>query len=208
MTLLNYQYNLIISSKHTFAGALLFCLFLALFSNLQAPAVCMEKQMEKQVENNVEARVKAAYLVKFTKFIYWDSRAANTRSSTSPIIISVLGSDPVGGLLDKFSQNQRSGSPIIVNRIGKDLNDLENCNLLFISKQEAARLPTIFKQLEGSNVVTVSDINNFARRGGMIGFVVDEDRVKLEINLDATNKAGLKISAKLLELSKIITKAD
>ncbi|MGE5365521.1 MAG: YfiR family protein [Bacteroidota bacterium] len=164
--------------------------------------------MEKQVENNVEARVKAAYLVKFTKFIYWDSRAANARSSISPIIITVLGSDPVGGLLENFSQNQKSGSPIIVNRIGKDLNNLENCNLLFISKQEAARLPTIFKQLEGSNVVTVSDINNFARRGGMIGFVVDEDRVKLEINLDATNRAGLKISAKLLELSKIITKAE
>lgn len=208
MTLLNYQYNLFISSNHKFACALLFCLFLVLFSNIQAPALCMDKRMEKQVENNVEARVKAAYLVKFTKFIYWDSRAANARSSISPIIISVLGSDPVGGLLDNFSQNQKSGSPIIVNRIGKDLNNLENCNLLFISKQEAARLPTIFKQLEGSNVVTVSDINNFARRGGMIGFVVDEDRVKLEINLDATNRAGLKISAKLLELSKIITKAE
>lgn len=208
MTLLNYQYNLFISSNHKFACALLFCLFLVLFSNIQAPALCMDKRMEKQVENNVEARVKAAYLVKFTKFIYWDSRAANARSSISPIIITVLGSDPVGGLLENFSQNQKSGSPIIVNRIGKDLNNLENCNLLFISKQEAARLPTIFKQLEGSNVVTVSDINNFARRGGMIGFVVDEDRVKLEINLDATNRAGLKISAKLLELSKIITKAE
>lgn len=208
MTSLNHKYNSFISSNHKFACALLFCLFLALFSNLQAPALCMGKQTEKQIENNVEARVKAAYLVKFTKFIYWDSRAANARSSTSPIVISVLGSDPVGGLLDKFLQNQKSASPIIINRIGKDLNDLENCNLLFISKQEAARLPTIFKQLEGSNVVTVSDINNFARRGGMIGFVIDEDRVKLEINLDATNKAGLKISAKLLELSKIITKAD
>jgi hypothetical protein len=62
--------------------------------------------------------------------------------------------------------------------------------------------------LGSAKVLTVSDISDFARQGGMIGFVIEDGRVKIQINLQAVNNAGLKISAKLLEVAKIISSED
>lgn len=158
---------------------------------------------QKSSNENLESQVKAAYIYNFTKFVYWNPAESNIKSD--PVIIYVLGTDPVGNLLDDFSKKQAEGQSIIVKKIKKEFTDIANCNLLFISQIEKVRLPAILKQLDGTNVLTVSDIPGFTRQGGMIGFFIQNDKVKIEINLKAVNKAGLKISAKLLEVAKIVS---
>ena len=158
------------------------------------------------VGDDLEARVKVAYVYNFTKFIYWDKETGNAR--TGPITIFVQGTDPIGVLLEDFLKKQTSDLSLIVKKINAEENDLSECQLLFIGHSEKERLPAIFRQLQGAKVLTVSDIPDFARQGGMIGFIIEKGRVKIEINLRVVNKAGLKISAKLLEVAKIVSGED
>ena len=61
--------------------------------------------------------------------------------------------------------------------------------------------------LRGQPVLTVSDIGNFAESGGMIGFVTDDNKVKVEVNAKAITSAGLRVDAQLLEIAvKVIDK--
>jgi hypothetical protein len=155
---------------------------------------------------DLEARVKAAYIYNFTKFVYWQ-KGADT-ALASPVAIFIVGDDPIVDLLENFSEKQASGQTITVKKIGAESLDPTSCQLLFIGQSAERQLPALLKQLQGTSVLTVSGISEFARQGGMIGFIVKDGRVKIEINLDAVNKAGLKISAKLLEIARIISSED
>jgi len=157
-------------------------------------------------DGNLESQVKAAYIYNFTQFVYWDKRQGDT--TISPIIISVLGNDPVGDLLKNFSEKQAAGRAITVKQSENATRALSDCHLIFIGGSEKQQLPAIFQQLRGTNVLTVSDIPGFARHGGMIGFFIEDGRVKIEIDLNAVNNAGLKVSAKLLEIARIVSSKD
>ncbi len=62
----------------------------------------------------------------------------------------------------------------------------------------------ILEILQGAHVLTVGETDRFAQSGGMINFVLEENRVRFEINVEAADRAGLKISSKLLELAHVV----
>jgi len=77
--------------------------------------------------------------------------------------------------------------------------------MLFISSSEMGRLERILADLKGRNILTVADADGFARRGVMICFVTKENKIRLEINREAAQAAGLTISSKLLRSATIVT---
>jgi hypothetical protein len=156
--------------------------------------------------SNLELQVKAAYIINFTRFVYWDTKERH--QITSPVTVCVLGSDPIGDLLDDFSKRKTDGPAVFVNKIKNKSNYITSCQLLFVSRSEQLQMPAILELLKGTNVLTVSDIDGFARHGGMIGFFLKDGRVKIEINMRAINRTGLKISAKLLEIARIVSEED
>jgi hypothetical protein len=87
-------------------------------------------------------------------------------------------------------------------------DDLRRCNLLFISAAEERRTPEILAGLKKTNTLTVSEIPGFAQAGGMINFSIQENKVKLELNLDATSRAGLKVNSKLIAVSRLVSRTS
>lgn len=150
---------------------------------------------------DLEAKVKAAYIFNFTKFIDWpgEERVAGGE----PIRICIVGNDPIRTLLGELSNREAKGRPLKVMRI-KDISALPPCHILFVSRSERPQLPLILERLQGMHVLTVSDMPQFAQQGGVISFVTENNRVKIEINQRAARQAGLKISAKLLEVAKVV----
>jgi hypothetical protein len=197
---MNSKRNLRLHTRHVHGRWLQLLLFASVLIHSTYPC------LGQAASGDLEARVKAAYIYNFTKFIYWGGGVAE--APISPITIFVLGTDAIGGLLENFSKKQTPGQPIIVKKINAETDDFSNCQLFFIAQSAKPQLPAIFKQLGSAKVLTVSDISDFARQGGMIGFVIEDGRVKIQINLQAVNNAGLKISAKLLEVAKIISSED
>jgi hypothetical protein len=116
----------------------------------------------------------------------------------------VYGADPFGDALKSLKGKTANGRPVVV-RYAANLGELERCHLLFVSASSMVLLPKILQATKGWNVLTVGDVDGFARDGGTINLVNEEQRVVMEINMEAAQRSRLKISSKLLALAKIVT---
>lgn len=149
-----------------------------------------------------EYQVKAAFLLNFARFVDWpDGSAAGTHDSMS---LCVVGDDPFRGILDETVKGKTvNGRDLVVERFKRG-DDARDCQIVFISASESRRLNPILESLKGASVLTVGETDGFAQRGGIINFVLEDNRVHFEINVEAAERARLKISSKLLSLAKII----
>jgi hypothetical protein len=144
-------------------------------------------------------QIKAVFLFNFTQFINWPPTSYG--GATSPFVIAVLGNDPFGAYLESVVENEKvEGRRITVQRY-TDLKDVKQCHILFINKENAGELA---KEMGSRSILTVSDTGNFARDGGIIGFYLDNNKIRLQINTKAARAANLTISSKLLRLANII----
>ena len=149
-----------------------------------------------------EYQVKAAYLFNFLKFVEWpdDSFA----DSLAPIVIGVVGEDPFGSALPQVTIGKTVQGRDLVLRKYHAGEDVRGAHILFISPSEKKRLPMILSSLRGSSVLTVADTEGFLDAGGMIQFLNENDRVRFAISVEATSRAKLKMSSKLLSLAKVV----
>ena len=148
-----------------------------------------------------EYQVKAAFLYNFGKFVEWPQ--GSFRDAHSPFVICVLGEDPFGNALDAIKGKNIDGRKIVIKRM-ESIENTEDCHILFVSESESGKLSQIFRTVEQRNVLTVSDIRGFAKLGGTINLISADNRIGLEINISAAEKANLKISSKLLKLGNIV----
>jgi hypothetical protein len=149
-----------------------------------------------------EYQVKAVFLFNFSQFVDWPPAAfAGPRA---PITICVLGHDPFGAALDDIVQGEIvNGRPLAVQRY-RGVEEAGSCHILFIDRSEQGRLAEILARLAGRSVLTVSDMDNFARRGGMIRFMTVGNKIRLRVNVEVAQAAGLAISSKLLRPAQIV----
>lgn len=155
-------------------------------------------QIARGADPTLEAKVKAAYIYNFTKFIDWTPQEG--RPASAPLRICIVGSDPIDTFLKEVAAREVKGRPLAVDDAGTDLTA---CEVLYVSRSEQERVDVILQPLQGRGVLTVSDIPDFVQHQGVIGFVTEGGKVRIEINLAAATKAGLKISAKLLEVARV-----
>jgi YfiR/HmsC-like len=149
-----------------------------------------------------EYQIKAAFLFNFAKFVEWPPGSFSDPST--PLQICVLGQDPFGEELRKITdQKTVNGRKLEVKHV-IDLPEARNCHILFIGASEKLSRKKILAGLQGASVLTVSDTKGFVGEGGMINFVLENDRVKFEVSPVAAERAGLKISSKLLSVAKLV----
>jgi hypothetical protein len=163
-----------------------------------ACAVIANPILYAQQSNPTEYEVKAAYLYNFGKFVEWPAKA---RTADDSFTICVLGQDPFGTTFDTTIAGESiSGRKVVIKRVAKP-QDALSCRILFISSSEESRLKEIVATLDTASVLTVSDIPQFTRRGGMIQFVVEANKVRFEVNLTIAERAGLILSSQLLKVA-------
>lgn len=172
------------------------------FSVVFAPLVFIQMAWMAHAEIPKEYQVKAVFLFNFTQFIEWPTNAFP--DAQSPMTIGVLGDDPFGNFLEETVRGEKaSGRPIIVKHF-QSVENLGNCQILYVSTSEAKRMKTILAALKGRKILAVSDLVEFAQNGGAVRFVTEQNKIHFRINLEAAKKAGLTISSKLLRLAEIV----
>jgi len=149
-----------------------------------------------------EYQVKAAFLYNFAKYVQWPADAQAVQTGT--FVITVLGNDPFGPSLDETLRGKTIDRLKVVVRRASTAEELRASQIVFISASERGQLPVILKRLEGAPTLTVAEMDDFAERGGVIGFRMDGDRVRLDINPSAAARARLRISSELLKLARIV----
>jgi hypothetical protein len=153
-------------------------------------------------QSATEFQVKAAYLFNFLKFVEWpDDPGADPHAKW---IIGFVGDTAVSDELERLVEGKSVLGRDLQVRKFQPTDNLRACNILFISEAQKKRLPAILAAVRGSSVLTVADMENFISEGGMVAFVVEDSRVKVAIDVAATDRARLKVSSKLLALAHVV----
>ncbi len=148
-----------------------------------------------------EYHIKAAFLLNFVKFIEWPSDVSSDTSSL--LTVYILGNDPFDEALNTIENKIVKEMKLIIRRISR-IEDVEDCQILFVSTSEKKNLSEILSKIKDRPILTVAETKNFCQSGGVVNFIIVKGKVRFEINVDAAERSGLKISSKLLKLAKII----
>lgn len=149
-----------------------------------------------------EYEVKAAFLYNFAKFVDWPPQTF--AAASAPLRICVLGRDPFGDALSRIVQGKSiSGRPIVRRQVDSAA-EARACHILFLSLSDPVPLKQALDQLRGAPVLTVGEDRNFLSLGGIINFVLEEERVRFEINLAAAERHRLRVSSKLLAVARVV----
>lgn len=165
-------------------------------------AVALVLPLSRAADEPLEYRVKGAFLLNFTKFVEWP--AAAFRQADSPIAICILGDDPFGSTLDQLVSGEVVNERKVAVQRLKSPPAPQSCQVLFVGKSEKNLLKTV--SALGPGVLTVGEGTGFLREGGIIGFVIENRRVRFSINETAAENAGLKLSSKLLNVARSVEK--
>jgi hypothetical protein len=149
-----------------------------------------------------EYQVKAAFLYNFAKFVEWP--APTLPGPSTPFRICVLGRDPFGDSLTNIVQGKSISSHPIVTLAVQSPAEARSCHVLFLSQSDPETLKQGLDRLRDLPVLTVGESTDFLLLGGMINFVLEEDRVRFEINLGAAEHHHLKLSSKLLAVARVV----
>ena len=144
-----------------------------------------------------EYEIKAAYLYNFIKFVSWGDESALDKDFLN---VCILGKDPFQELIDPIEGKSIQGRSIRLIK-SESYTGPMNCNVVFFSSSDERAVRSLLDKPEFENALTVSDMEDFAKSGGMIGFVHVGNVIRFEINLSKARQSGVAISSKLLELA-------
>ena len=152
-----------------------------------------------QTEAGVEDDVKAAYVFNFTKFVQWPSSAFS--GTTDPINVCVAGDGAVVKAIERIVTGEHvEGRPL--RAIAEMPEDPSGCHVLFVGRGASDRIARLMASTSKAPVLTIGDSTRFLQQGGMIAFVVENRRVRFDINVQPAARAGLKVSSKLLRVAR------
>jgi hypothetical protein len=180
--------------RFVLAGFITVCLFGGPVSG--APA---------QEQRHGEYQVKAAFIYKFINFIEWPPESGFNDSPS--INLCIIGDDPFGRAIDDMRSEIIKGKKPAIRRYAS-YEEARNCHIIFIPASEKYNAGHILKSARKSTALTVGDIEEFAGKGAIISFFIEESKVRFIINTEAARRSGLKISAKLLKLSKVTSSIE
>jgi hypothetical protein len=149
-----------------------------------------------------EYQLKAVFLLNFAHLTDWPTNALTDPGA--PFVIGILGGDPFGGDLDGAIRGEYwNGHPVVVQRYPRR-EDLQNCQILFISQPPSRQLPAILAGLKGKPVLTVTDLDSPAADAVGVQFRTENNKIRFRINLGSLQDAGLTMSSKLLRVAEIV----
>ena len=183
------------------------CLFplvtgLAVGASLASTARAADARAE-----SLELQVKAAFLYNFAKFVEWPSDA-HAAGGNGSLAFCVFGDDPLFFILTQSLAGKTINGRALIAREAGGPSGVQRCDIPFIGAAERRRMDEVLDACAGAGVLSISDLNQFARHGGMIEITRKDDKFAFAINIDAVNRNGLRISSKLLQLAEVVHQAD
>ncbi|MEZ5672020.1 MAG: YfiR family protein [Thiotrichaceae bacterium] len=149
-------------------------------------------------DNSNEYQIKSAFLYNLARMVEWPNESSN-----APLVMCFMGEDVFGNTTDGIANKTIRNRPLTF-RKKIALRDADICHILYISPSERSNVAGIAKALGNRAILTVGDMDDFTDHGGMVNLIQDNERINIEVNLKRAERAGLKISSRLLTLAKIV----
>lgn len=152
-----------------------------------------------QSEADIEYELKAYFIYTFTKYIDWSDLEKD-----STFVIGIIGRSEIIPLLEKIALRNLVKDKRLIIKQWIRLEDIGECNILFITNSKKRDLARIIKRVDGNSVLTIGDTKGYSKRGVAINFIDLGDRIGFEINIEATELNRLKVSSQLQRLAVIV----
>jgi YfiR/HmsC-like len=163
----------------------------------------------QNTSGSAEYLIKAGFIYNFANLVQWP--ASSFAQPDSPIVIVILGEDHFGSTLDRALEGKKvNARPFVIKRaksvseLQRELGSQKDCQILYVSSSEMPHLSEAIQMLKGIPVLTIGETPGFARGGGIINLVLEDNKVRFEVNVQAAKEADLNISSRLLALARIV----
>ncbi len=170
------------------------------FAALLAALLVLEPGHSTADEATLALKVKATYLFNLIRFVHWPAE----RIADGHFQLCVIGEDPLTGIIERLGGRAVKGWTI---EVVHEPAASDACPMLYIARSEAKRLAPLLKRFSGPRL-TVADIADFTRSGGIVGFTINDGQVAIRINPARAKRAGLEISAQLLEIAELVNENE
>jgi hypothetical protein len=163
----------------------------------------------QNTSGSAEYLIKAGFIYNFANLVQWPS--SSFAQPDSPIVIVILGEDHFGTTLDRALDGKKVNARSFVIKRARSISELQrtlgpqkDCQILYVSSSEMPHLNDAIQMLKGVPVLTIGETPGFARNGGIINLILEDNKVRFEVNVAAAKEADLNISSRLLALARII----
>jgi YfiR/HmsC-like len=147
-----------------------------------------------------EYQVKAAFLFHFAQLVDWPAGALD-----GDVDFCIFDDEPRRQELETSLQGKPIGLRILRVRMLDQRQNIQGCNILFLSRAESRRQTAVLRSVRDLPVLTVGETDNFLADGGMIHFHMDGDKIRFDINTNGADSSHLRISSRLLLLATSVT---
>ncbi|HEV7577632.1 MAG TPA: YfiR family protein [Caldimonas sp.] len=170
---------------------------LALVDARAQPAVAAEA-------GPAESQIKAAFICKFGNYVEWPT---GRKSADAAFVIGALtGSAGVEELTRAAVGRTVNGRPIVVRQLGPR-DAIDDVAILYVARSHPAPLAETLAAARRRPILTITEADDALAVGGIVNFVVVDDRVRFDIALPAAEQGNLKISGRLLALARKVVGA-
>jgi YfiR/HmsC-like len=149
-----------------------------------------------------ESQVKAMFVYNFLKFVEWP--ADTSFGARDPFVVVIIGDGPTADATEHFLETRAVGDrPISVHRIRWD-ESLAGARAAFVVEQDTRKLHRVFDAAAAAGVLTIGEGDGFTTSGGVIGLLVENSKLRFDVDTSAAQHAGLRVSSKVLALSRTV----
>jgi hypothetical protein len=154
-----------------------------------------------RAESRDERAVRAAYVYNLIKYVEWPPQEKN-------LTIALLGDAGTGDVISQLLNGRtREGQTLrVVQPVS--VEELQRCSVVYVSGAPESEIRKILDKVKGRRILTVGESEGFARAGGMVALVNTGDHIQIEVNLEAAQAGGIRISSRVLGLATIVHSAD
>jgi hypothetical protein len=165
-------------------------------------AACLASRTGAQATDDDEAQVKAAFVYNFLKFVEWPATAFH--GPQGAFVVVIVGDSRTADAAERFLAAKQLGDrPVVVRRAAWD-QSLAGAHAVFVAERDGRKLRRVLDAAAAGSVLSIGDADDFTSHGGVIGLVIDNRRVRFDIDTSAARSAGLFISSKLLALTRVV----
>jgi hypothetical protein len=149
-----------------------------------------------------ESQIKAAFVYNFLKFVEWP--AETFPRPDAPLVVALVGDGPTADATERFLATKQIGERrIVVRRAGWD-EPLTGVHAVFVTEGDGRKLRRVLAAASSMAILSIGEGEDFASSGGIIGLVIEEKKVRFDIDMAVAQATGLKVSSKLLALTRVV----
>ena len=166
--------------------------------------VLMGRRPVARANEASEYQVKAAFVYNFVQFVEWPASAFKG-TVKAPLQIAIVGNDPFNGMLDRVVAGKVvNGHPLVVRHFATAGDVCQPCHVMFVCAQSEQQFGLAMQKLGCAGLLTVGETDGFLDAGGIIRLYQEGNHIRFDVNRGAADRAGLRVSSKLLKLAKTV----